>query len=153
MQTTLLLGLKNNKLLLAMKKRGFGAGKYNGIGGKLEKGETPEEAMLRETQEEIKITPTEYYKVGEIEFLEYYKGKRINLVFHLYLATDWEGEPTETEEMAPARFDIDNIPYDQMFPGDKHWYPYLLAGKKFNAFFDYDENRNILSYKIEETYQ
>jgi 8-oxo-dGTP diphosphatase/8-oxo-dGTP diphosphatase/2-hydroxy-dATP diphosphatase len=37
MQTTLLLGLKDNKLLLAMKKRGFGAGKYNGVGGKLGK--------------------------------------------------------------------------------------------------------------------
>ncbi|MDR0281856.1 MAG: hypothetical protein LBI53_00575 [Candidatus Peribacteria bacterium] len=47
--------------------------------------------------------------------------------------------------MTPARFDIDNIPYDQMFPDDKYWLPYLLAGKKLNAFFDFDEDWNILS--------
>ena len=47
-----------------MKKRGFGSGKYNGIGGKIEKGEIPDEAMIRETKEEIKVTPIKYEKVG-----------------------------------------------------------------------------------------
>ena len=56
-QTTLLFLLKENQILLGMKKRGFGAGKYNGIGGKLEPDETVEQAMVRETQEEIGVTP------------------------------------------------------------------------------------------------
>ena len=55
METTLCLLKKDNSILLAMKKRGFGSGKYNGIGGKIEKGETPDEAMIRETKEEIKV--------------------------------------------------------------------------------------------------
>ena len=53
LETTLLLLRKDNEILLAKKKRGFGEGKYNGVGGKLEDGETPEEAMIRETEEEI----------------------------------------------------------------------------------------------------
>ena len=76
LETTLCLLKKDNEILLAMKKRGFGEGKYNGVGGKIENGETPEEAMLRETQEEISVTPTKYEKVGFLEFDEYYKGKK-----------------------------------------------------------------------------
>ena len=72
LETTLCLLKKDNEILLAMKKRGFGEGKYNGVGGKIENGETPEEAMLRETQEEIAVTPTKYEKVGFLEFDEYY---------------------------------------------------------------------------------
>ena len=52
-EATLMLLRKNDEILLAMKKRGFGVGKFNGVGGKLIIGETPEMAMLRETKEEM----------------------------------------------------------------------------------------------------
>jgi mutator protein MutT len=149
-ETTLLLLRKNNQILLARKKRGFGEGKYNGVGGKLEKGETPEEAMIRECQEEISITPTEYEKVGEMEFLEYIKNNKVSLVFHLYVATKWIGKPTESEEMFPKWFNIDEIPYDEMFSDDKYWLPLLLENKKFNGFFEFDENWNLIYHKLEE---
>ena len=141
---------KDNEILLAKKKRGFGEGKYNGVGGKLEDGETPEEAMIRETEEEIMITPTKYEKMGVIEFLEYVKEERANVKFHLYVATEWEGNPKESEEMIPKWFSLDNLPYNEMFPDDKYWLPYILEGKKINAFFDFDEEWNLLSYHIEE---
>ncbi|MFA7689080.1 MAG: 8-oxo-dGTP diphosphatase [Bacilli bacterium] len=150
MQTTLLLLRKDNKILLAMKKKGFGEGKYNGVGGKIEPNETPEEGMIRESKEEIFITPTEYYKVGTIEFMECYKGEKLNLTFHLFIATNWDGTPTESDEVKPKWFDIDKIPYNKMFPDDKYWLPYVLEGKKIKGFFDFDEDWNILSYKIEE---
>ena len=73
LETTLCLLKKDNQILLAMKKRGFGEGKYNGVGGKIDKGETPEQAMIREVQEEILVTPTKYEKVGFIEFDEFIK--------------------------------------------------------------------------------
>lgn len=148
--TTLCLLKKDNKILLAMKKRGFGTGKYNGVGGKLEKGETPEAAMIRETKEEINVVPTKYEKVGYIEFDEFYGDSKIKLGFHLYLVFDWEGVPTESEEMKPQWFDIDNIPYDNMFPDDKYWLPLILNGKKIKAYFEFDENWNVLSKKIED---
>lgn len=101
LETTLCLLKRNNEILLAMKKRGFGEGKYNGVGGKIEFDETPEDAMIRETQEEINVTPIKYEKVGLIEFDEYYKGNKQNLVFHLYMVYDWTGEISESEEMRP----------------------------------------------------
>ena len=70
LETTLLLLRKDNEILLALKKRGFGEGKYNGVGGKIKEGETPEQAMIRETMEEISVKPTKYEKVGIIKFLE-----------------------------------------------------------------------------------
>jgi len=149
-ETTLLLLRKENQILLAMKKRGFGEGKFNGVGGKIEINETPEMAMIRETQEEIYVTPIEYTKVGIVEFLEYFKGSKENIIFHLFVATAWDGEPQESEEMKPQWFDIDKIPYDQMFKDDKYWMPYILEGKKINAFFEFDENWNILSHRIDE---
>ena len=115
-ETTLCLLKRDNKILLAMKKRGFGKGKYNGIGGKIEKNETPEQAMIRETQEEINVTPIKYEKVGIVEFDEYYKGKKQNLIFYLYFIHEWKGIPSESNEMKPEWFDIDSIPYEKMFP-------------------------------------
>ncbi len=150
METTLCLLRKDDKILLARKKRGFGEGKYNGVGGKLEGSETPEEAMIRETREEINVTPTKYEKVGTVEFDEYYKGEQANLIFHLYMAYEWDGEPTESEEMAPKWFSIDEIPYDEMFRDDTYWLPLVLEGKKIKAYFKFDKEWNILEKKIEE---
>ncbi|MCI8412102.1 MAG: 8-oxo-dGTP diphosphatase [Clostridia bacterium] len=150
LETTLLLLKRDDEILLAMKKRGFGIGKYNGIGGKIEKGETPEEAMIREAQEEVLVTPTKYDKVGVVEFIEFYKGKKQNVIFHLFVATNWEGEPQESEEMNPKWFKINEIPYNQMFEDDRYWLPIILQGKKIKAFFEFDENWKLLYHSIKE---
>ena len=150
LETTLCLLKKDNKILLAMKKRGFGEGKYNGVGGKLKNGETPEEAMIRETKEEISVIPVDYEKVGFIKFDEYYKGKKEKVSFHLYIVNNWIGEPTESEEVNPKWFDINSIPYDKMFPDDKYWLPLILKGKKINAYFDFDEDWKLLYKEIND---
>ena len=149
-ETTLLLLRRDNKILLALKKRGFGEGKYNGVGGKLELGETPEQAMIREAQEEIFIKPKKYEKIGIIEFIEFYKGSKENVLFHLFVATEWEGEPQESDEMKPEWFDETAIPYEKMFTDDQYWLPYVLNGKKINGFFEFDKEWNLISHKIEE---
>lgn len=105
--------------------------------------------MIRETQEEIKVVPTKYEKVGIIEFDEYYKGNKEKVVFYLYMVYEWNGIPCETDEMDPKWFDINNIPYDEMFPDDKYWLPLILDGNKIKAYFDFDEKWNLLSKKIE----
>jgi mutator protein MutT len=150
LETTLCLLKKEDKILLAMKKRGFGEGKYNGVGGKIEGGETPDDAMIRETKEEILVTPTKYEKVGIIEFDEFYKGQKEKVMFHLYVASEWQGEPTESDEMKPEWFDIQSIPYDKMFPDDKYWLPLILEGRKIKAYFDFDEEWNLLGKKIDD---
>jgi len=72
---TLCLLLRNNEILLAMKKRGFGAGRWNGIGGKPEKGESIEEAAIRELKEEIDVVVSlgDLESVGEMDF--YFRNK------------------------------------------------------------------------------
>ena len=148
--TTLCLLRKGDLILLALKKRGHGEGKYNGVGGKLKENETPEEAVIRETEEEIAVTPIKYEKVGIVEFDEFIKGQKQNLVFHLYMVSEWLGEPTESDEMKPFWFKVDSIPYDKMFSDDKYWLPLVLSGKKISAHFSFDENWNLLSKEIYE---
>ncbi len=146
--TTLLLIIKNNKILLAQKKRGFSVGKYNGAGGKVENGETVEECMIRETREEINVTPVNYTKRAVITFNIIEKGERLNIIMHTCTADDYEGEIKESEEMRPEWFDLDKIPFDKMLPDDKVWYPVILAGKNFEAYFKFDENFNILEQQL-----
>ena len=52
---TLCIPIKENGVLLGLKKRGFGSGRWNGFGGKVEEGETIEQATLRELDEEVGI--------------------------------------------------------------------------------------------------
>lgn len=148
LETTLLLIRKDDKILLAKKKRGFGVGKYNGVGGKIKLGETKEEAMLRETKEEIGITPLEYHYVGKIDFIEVVNNIKTNVIMYVYTASKWDGEIIETEEMEPKWFNINEIPYDNMFPDDKYWMPYFLKQKDFDAYFEFDEDWNLISKEI-----
>lgn len=126
--TTLVLILKNGKVLLAQKKRGFAMGTFNGIGGKQDPGETIEQAMIRETQEEIGVTPTTFKQVGLIRFDTWYKGERVDLNLNIYTCTHFAGEIIETEEMIPEWFDMDKIPFDKMLPDDREWFPIVAAG-------------------------
>jgi len=147
---SLLFLRKDEQVLLAMKKRGFGEGRWNGVGGKVEGDESIESAMIRETQEEIDVTPVEYEKVADIRFDEYFKGKPTLMHVHVYIATSWEGEPTESDEMAPRWFTQDQLPYDSMWSDDAYWLPQVLAGKKITADFTLDEADTITAHDIQE---
>jgi mutator protein MutT len=137
--------------LLALKKRGFGEGLWNGAGGKLEKGETPEQAMIRETQEEIGITPTVYKEMARLYFEDWFKGERSKLVGYVFIATDFLGEPGESDEMRPQWFDLDSIPYSEMLEDDRYWLPEILAGNKIKGKIKYDGNMKLVSHKITKT--
>lgn len=150
-QLTLLFLVRNNEVLLAMKKRGFGAGRWNGVGGKLDEGETVEQALIRECQEEIAVTPTVFTKVADITFDEYHAGERSYMQVHAFVGTAWEGEPQESEEMAPKWFKTTELPFTDMWPDDPYWLPQVLAGKKLKATFVLDEKDQITDHTIEET--
>lgn len=147
---SLLFLRKDDQILLAMKKRGFGEGRWNGVGGKVEEGESIEAAMIREAQEEIGVTPTVFEKVGDIRFDEYFKGEPTLMHVHIFTATKWEDEPTESEEMKPQWFSTQAIPYDSMWSDDPHWLPQVIEGKKVSADFKLDESDAILSYDVKE---
>ena len=148
LETTLLYLRKNDEILLAKKKRGFAKDKYKGVGGKVENGETPEEAAIRECKEEISVKPTKYEKVGIIEYDEYYKGKREQITVHVYISDKWTGEPKESDEMFPKWFNINSLPYDEMIGDDPYWLPLVLEGKKVKGFFQFSEDWKIIKHEV-----
>jgi 8-oxo-dGTP pyrophosphatase MutT (NUDIX family) len=145
---TLLFLIKDDQILLAMKKRGFGAGRFNGVGGKPEPDEAIEQTLVRETQEEIGVTPTEFDKVAELTFDEYFKGEPALMHVHVYTASSWTGTPTESEEMAPKWFAKNQLPYDTMWPDDPYWLPQVVKGEKLIANFKLDKDDTIASHDV-----
>jgi len=150
--TTLLFLIKQKEntitdICLAMKKRGFGVGRYNGAGGKVESDETVVEAVMRETFEEILVVPESMNKIAEIKFIFPHRHDWDQLC-HVYFCTQWKGVPTESEEMKPQWFPVDSIPYDIMWPDDILWLPKALDHNLLKAQFTFGEQNNMLSDSI-----
>lgn len=156
-QATLCLLIRENKdkreLLLALKKRGFGYGKWNGFGGKQdpEKGDKDLiDTAIRETEEEVGVKIKKFEKVAILSFyFPYILKKEWDQDVHVFLVEDWEGEPMESEEMLPRWFAIEEIPFEQMWDDDKLWLPQILKGRKLKANFIFKEGEIILKHDIE----
>lgn len=142
---------KDDKILLGMKKRGFGAGRWNGFGGKVQGGETIEQAAIRETVEEAGL---EYFdavleKRGLLLFD--FKNKDLQIEAHVFVSEGIAVDAKETEEMRPRWFGLKEIPYSEMWPDDIYWIPLMLSNKNFFGRFLFDENDNVLEYQVKET--
>lgn len=146
---TLCLAVREGKALLGMKKRGFGAGRWNGFGGKVEAGETIEDGARREMREECGVTIGQMEKAGMHEF-EFAAKRGEILEVHVFRVDTWEGEPRETEEMRPQWFATDAIPYDEMWPDDIYWLPLFLEGKKFRTRFLFGAGDTVLEKEVSE---
>lgn len=152
-QVTLCFLLRDGEICLAMKKRGFGAGKWNGMGGKVSADETLEEATIRELEEEAAVVAkTENLElVATIQFIFPQSKADWTQEVHVFFIREWSGEPTETEEMAPRWFALADIPYDSMWIDDPIWLPKVLDGKKINAsFYLSEDGSEILKSEIVE---
>jgi len=147
---TLLFLIRDDEILLALKKRGFGAGRWNGVGGKLEPGETIEQALIRECQEEINVTPLSYRPVAELDFYGGSVAEPWHMYVYAYLCDEWGGEPAESEEMAPQWYRISDIPYTAMWQDDEHWLPLVLDDKIIKASFYFDEHDALVNYEVKE---
>jgi len=145
---TLCIVQREDRVLLGMKKRGFGRDQWNGFGGKLKEGEGLLEATKREVLEEAGISLKEFEERGVLEF-EFLGNPEI-LEVHVFKALDFEGEPQETEEMKPQWFFVKKIPFESMWPDDKYWYPLFLEGKRFKGRFLFKDQGTIQEYSLEE---
>ncbi|KZT52509.1 hypothetical protein CALCODRAFT_502226 [Calocera cornea HHB12733] len=139
---------EDGKICLGMKKRGFGAGRYNGFGGKVEPGETVFEAAKRELHEEANIVATKMPHCGRIRFA--FEDSPVLMDVFVYRVEAWEGDPSETEEMLPAWHtslppsdpsmpQLPQIPFDDMWPDDDLWFPLFLAKKSFVGRVDFNK--------------
>jgi 8-oxo-dGTP diphosphatase len=127
-QATLCYVVDGSKVLLGLKKVRFGAGKWNGFGGKVESSETPEVAAVRELKEEVGLIANGLKKSAEITFLFPHKPEWDQVV-HVFVAKNWSGVPKESEEMKPDWFDVSKLPLASMWSTDVDWLPNVLAGK------------------------
>jgi len=139
-----------HRILFAMKKRGFGVGRWNGVGGKVEEGETIEEALVREAQEEIEIliAPSDLRKVAVQEF-SFKDRPDYEQICHVYMTERWIGIPAETEEMSPRWFSRDEIPYYHMWVADRYWLPQILEGHRLrNRFLFSADTKELISLEV-----
>jgi 8-oxo-dGTP pyrophosphatase MutT (NUDIX family) len=129
------------KILLAMKKRGFGKGKWNGVGGKLHDDETIKEAAIRETAEEIsvKINEKDLVNTAIIDFF-FENKKEFDQQVLIFFTDKWQGEPTESEEMKPEWHSYSELPFENMWVDDPQWLPRVIAGEKLKAKFIFNND-------------
>ncbi len=142
---TLMFIIRDNQVLLIRKKRGLGAGKINGPGGRLDPGETPVQCAIREVEEELLVTPTGVEEAGELRF-QFVDGYSIH--GHVFRASDCTGTPGETDEAIPLWTPLNAIPYEEMWADDRFWFPLLLNRTPFSGRFLFDGD-SMLGYELE----
>ncbi len=139
-QATLLFVIRDGQILLIRKKRGLGAGKINGPGGRLEPGETPLEAAVRETREELGIEALDPVLSGEL-FFQFVDGYSLHC--SVFVSREFIGEPIETDEAIPLWTPLEAIPYHEMWEDDIHWLPGMIKGDTFRGYFDFDGDKMV----------
>ncbi|XP_061212981.1 oxidized purine nucleoside triphosphate hydrolase isoform X2 [Neopsephotus bourkii] len=182
---TLVLVVQPQRVLLGLKKRGFGAGLWNGFGGKVQPGESIEEAarscrkmsvgvaqqlpnsffpepsvpvqppgfcevcfLCRELLEESGLTVNTLQKMGQITFE--FVGNSELMEVHVFRADDFHGEPTESDEMRPQWFQLDEVPFSRMWADDIYWFPLVLQKKLFRGYFKFQGQDTILEHTLKE---
>lgn len=144
-RATLVFVVQGDDILLIEKKRGLGAGKVNGPGGKVDPGETVEQCAVRECQEELGITVSELEHLGEHRF-QFTNGYSIHC--WVYRSSVFSGTPVETPEAKPLWRAVNDIPFERMWEDDRIWLPMLLKRQAFRANWIFDEDR-MLDYELE----
>lgn len=147
---TLVIIQKDNQVLLGMKKRGFGMGKWNGFGGKVQEGESIEDAAKREVFEEAGIAVPDLQKLGVLDFSWRSQAQNGVLEVNIFKAIDFSGEPAESEEMKPQWFAINEIPFEKMWSSDAFWYKPFLENKKFSGKFVFDDKNSVVEHELNE---
>lgn len=141
--TTLTFFIKDSQILLAMKKRGFGEGRWNCYGGKVQGEETVKSAAVREIFEESSLIVSEG-DLAQAGIIDFYFEEDFVFQCHIFVAMDWVGDAQESEEMRPQWFPVNNLPFDEMWAVDQKWMPMVIFGKKLKALARYNKEGNLV---------
>lgn len=142
---------KDGSVLLGRKRRGMGLGKWNGFGGKIEQGETMRDCACRELQEECGLLacPDDLKAVGYL----YFHQPSDPTWSHggvIYFLHQWEGIISPSDEMEPAWFSVENLPYNDMWEADRIWLPMMLSGHQIHGVVYFGEDGNhVIDYFFE----
>ncbi|HEU4668326.1 MAG TPA: 8-oxo-dGTP diphosphatase [Arthrobacter sp.] len=138
-----------SQVLLGLKKTGFGRGKIVGIGGHVEAGETDAEAVIREVREEadVRLRHEDLRDAGVVRFV-FPARPEWDMDTRLFTAESWEGDPTESAEIAPAWFDAAALPADRMWQDADHWLPVVLEGGRVNVVVTMDNDNEAVASSV-----
>ena len=109
------------------KKKDINKNKYIGVGGHVEKGETPDEAVVREVKEETGLDLLSFVRRGLVYFvLNGYEEE-----MYIYTSLDFKGELIECNEGELSWIDKDNVISLPIWEGDKYFLKHLLEDEKY----------------------
>ncbi len=128
------------------KENDYHEGKWNGLGGKFEPGESPEDCAIREIKEEAGLNVKSLKLKGFITF-PMFDGKEDWYVF-LFVRDDFEGELIDSPEGMLKWIPNDELEKLNLWEGDKIFIPWLFQDKFFSAKFNY-ENGKFIDYQVD----
>jgi len=121
-------------VLLGYKKAGFGAGRWVGLGGHIEDGEAPADAAAREVAEEsgLVVEPSALTHMASLNFV-FPARPAWDQTAEVFVATEFGGVATESDELIPRWFDVESLPLGGMWDDARYWLPLVLAGERVSA--------------------
>lgn len=135
-------GVRGTEVLLGRKRRGLGEGRVVAPGGKLERGESPAQAAVRELEEEVGLRTT----LDALEprgLLDYRFPHRPewSQLSHVFVCRRWEGDVVESSELAAAFVPLDDVPFESMWDDARYWLPAVLtSGARVASVFEFGED-------------
>jgi 8-oxo-dGTP diphosphatase len=134
-------------VLLARKKRGFGAGMIIGFGGKPGRGESEAECTFCAMGEEagIAVQPDSLAWRAQLSFV-FPARRELDAMATVFFGQEWAGEPRESEEMAPEWFDVGSLPLDQTWDDEAYWLPRVMASEALAGVITYDDACTLVAH-------
>ncbi|MEN9361677.1 MAG: hypothetical protein RL095_3212 [Verrucomicrobiota bacterium] len=115
------------------------AGKWNGLGGKVDAGESPLECAVREVREESGLEVRSLQACGHLSFPLFKDA--IDWSVHVFLCDDFDGEPGPCSEGSLEWVDESQLLELNLWEGDRHFLPHVIAGSRFHGRFDYRDKK------------
>ncbi len=121
-------------------------GKWNGLGGKFEAGETPEECAIREIHEESGLKVNKPVLKGLLTFPGFADDE--DWYAFVFVARDFEGELIDSPEGVLSWIDNEKLLDLDLWEGDRIFLKWLDYPGFFSAKFNYD-NGKFVDYQVE----